>query len=826
MAGNFDSEALRNAREYAKIQSEINSGLEGYIEGIKNLSKLKKDLQTVDKNIAELNDKISSLANATTQEDLKRKKILEKTLEILEKERSVLEQTRKTTEEIVKNAEKWKMTSTAAVAGVLKGSAKLLGNLDKLPNKISGVFNQFKDLFEMDKAIRKAGLEMGLIGKQSENFRGNIKLAAEDTQKLGMGIKELAEMQAQYSENIGRNVSLGKEGLVALSQIAQGTSLGSEATAQMAADFEAQGVSAIRVKDAIEESANRASSMGLNSAKVVKNIAQNTKMLNKFRFKDGIKGLVKMSELSAKLGVDMEFASGFAEKLWNVEGAVETAAQFNVMGGAFARLGDPFKLMYMARNDIAGLTEELAKAASESATFNKETGKFELGAMEMHRLKIIAEQTGLEYDKLVTAGQNAAKFAKIKTQVSFRMNDEAKQFLENQAQLDENGRAYIEVKGEKKFLSKLGASGAKLIEDQVKEKKSLEERAMAAKSFDEQMVNLINMVKTYMLPIVEGITDVLKPFAEDLMGEKGDSFKKELKALGETLGGWAKTAATWFKSLGEIAVALGPKGILASFVIGKGLSFLLDKAKWFSNGLSLSKGFLMGTKGFSGGSTPTMGSNVGRNSSWSPGQVGRNTGRGASAASRFGSTALRNVGAGIGAGLGGAVGTMGGTAIGGGGTGAMIGSGIGTAIGAASQLLGIPLPIGMALGGMAGGYIGGLFDEPQNDVKFPKLGPNHSKGRMLTQNGKITPIDNKDELLAMKPGGVVDKTLNNTNAGVSATKIEFGELNITGEIKVNLPGGTQIGLELLKSTEFKSAITRTVQSQLEKNINGKNSDRK
>ena len=410
-----------------------------------------------------------------------------------------------------------------------------------------------------------------------------------------MGIKELAEMQAQYSENIGRNVSLGKEGLVALAQISEGTALGAEATGQMAADFEAQGVSAIRTRDAMEESANRASSMGLNSAKVVKNIAQNAKMLNKFRFKDGVKGLVKMSELSAKLGVDMDFASSFAEKLWNVEGAVETAAQFNVMGGAFARLGDPFKLMYMARNDIAGLTEEIANAAAESATFNKETGKFELGAMEMHRLKIIAEQTGLEYDKLVTAGQNAAKFTKIKSQVSFTMNKEAKEFLANTAQLDEQGRAYIEIGTEKKLLSTLGASGAKLIQDQINEKKRLEERAKAAKSFDEQIVNLINQVKTFMLPIVEGLTGVLKPFVEELMGNK--EFMGELKSLGATLGEWVKTAATWFKGLAEIAVAIGPKGIFAAWLAGKSVMLLFDVAKWVLNGIALSQGFLAGGGG-------------------------------------------------------------------------------------------------------------------------------------------------------------------------------------------------------------------------------------
>jgi hypothetical protein len=359
----------------------------------------------------------------------------------------------------------------------------------------------------------------------------------------------------------------------------------------------------------------------------------------------------------------------------------------------------------------------------------------------------------------------------------------------------------------------------------------MKERADAAQSFDETLNNLLNMVKIYMMPIVEGLSNVLKPVIDDLMGEKGTAFKNELKSLGEQLGNFISGAAEWVKPLIQMAVALGPKGIFYTWLTGKALMGLFEVGKWFLNGLSLSKGFLMGTKGmgmFGGKGGPSSNGMVTSKSGKtypanSPqGKMITNMSRG-SMASSFGKTALSSVGAG----LGGAVGTIGGTAIGGGGTGAMIGSGIGTAIGAASQLLGIPLPIGMALGGMAGGYIGGLFDEPQNDVKFPKLGPNHSKGRMLTQGGKITPIDNKDELLAMKPGGVVDKTLNNTKAtSNSLTRVEFGELNITGEIKVTLPGGSQIGSELLKSSEFKSSITRVVQSQLEKNINGKNSDRK
>lgn len=819
-------------REFAKLQAEIDANLQNYIEAIKNINLLQKDINTIEKNITELTAEKASLANSTLAADKDRVKVIKKTLKLLEAEKNLIESKRKNLVEAVKQTNKLNMLGGQIAASTIKTAA----SLEKIPTFIGNITNKFKDLFEMDKSIRRAGLQMGLIGSQSEVFRKNIKLAAADTQKLGMGIKELAEMQAQYSENIGRNVSLGKQDLVALSEIAQGTALGAEATGQMAADFEAQGISATRTRDAIEEAANRASAMGLNSAKVIKNIAQNTKMLNKFRFKDGVKGLVKMSELSAKLGVDMEFASGFAEKLFNVEGAVETAAQFNVMGGAFARLGDPFKLMYMARNDIAGLTEELAKAASESATFNKETGKFELGAMEMHRLRIIAEQTGLEYDKLVTAGQNAAKFSKIRGQVSFDMDEESRQFLENTAQFDKNGKAYITIDGEKKFLNMLGSSAKSLISTQVKEKKRLEERAKAALSFDEQITNLINMVKTFMLPIVEGMTDVLKPLVEKFMDD--NKLKTDLKNLGENIGKfveWGAKGLKWFTE--TIVDTFGVNGIFAAWLGGKGLLMLFDGLKWVANGLALSKGFLMGTKGFPGGGSGQIGGSMfGSRNSAAMTRAGLGT------ASKIGvnfKSGLKSFGA-IGGGLlaGGIEGydeyseqmekgKSQGEAIGraalkgtGAGLGAWGGAAAGAAIGSVVPVVGTLIGglIGGALGAWGGGKIADLDTYGVNDGLFKGSGNDR---RAILQKGRITPIDKKDDVLAMKPNGIVDKMMNQQKAGSQAlTKIEFDELKITGEIKIMLPDGTNIGRELMKNPEFKTSITRVVISQLDKNVNG------
>jgi len=806
------AKARAELKEMYNIQKEINSGWDGFTKGVKDVSNLTSDIKNVNKQILELE-------KDQTEEGKLKVAALKKELALLEKNRDVIKQT-------IKDVNKFKLAGGTAMAGVVKGAS----NLDKIPNFITGKLGLLKGLFEMDKAIRVTVNQMGTLGKQSDIVRQNIKSAAVNTVSFGVGIKEIAEIQAQYAESLGRNVLVSQKGLEAIAEMGKSSGLGIEGATEMAAQFDKMGVSADRTGEFMEETLNNSSAMGLNTTKVMKNLNQNFKMLNKYRFKDGIKGITKMAQMATKLGVEMDFAAGMSDKLWNVEGAVEMSAQLNVMGGAWAQMADPFKLMYQARNDMQGLTEDIAKAASQSMTFAKD-GSIETNAMEMHRLKIIAEQTGLEYEKLVELGKTQFKMGKIEMQAS-NLPDDVKEFVANTAEF-KNGKAYIQVEsGDKKLLSHITKADRDYLKRQVEEKKTMKERADAAQSFDETLNNLLNMVKIYMMPIVEGLSNVLKPVIDDLMGEKGTAFKNELKSLGEQLGNFISGAAEWVKPLIQMAVALGPKGIFYTWLTGKALMGLFEVGKWFLNGLSLSKGFLMGTKGFMGGSGNSTPNTTTSKGSGKFGKFGSTKG-----GMSFGKSLMRGLGSGAVLGVGGAAmdygrskmddpESTGGKWLGAGAKAAEFAS-YGAMIG--SIIPGLGTGAGAIIGGLIGGGKGiydEFFDKPQNDVKFPKLGPNHSKGRMLTQGGKITPIDNKDELLAMKPGGVVDKTLNNTNAGVSSTKIEFGDLNITGEIKVTLPGGTQIGSELLKSSEFKSSITRVVQSQLEKNINGKNSDRK
>ena len=144
------------------------------------------------------------------------------------------------------------------------------------------------------------------------------------------------------------------------------------------------------------------------------------------------------------------------------------------------------------------------------------------------------------------------------------------------------------------------------------------------------------------------------------------------------------------------------------------------------------------------------------------------------------------------------------------GLGAALALGIGAALaiptGGLSLLGAAGLGFGGALAGGAIGKVGGdAMNQPVNDGKFSgydnKIGSDFNKGRGILQGGKITPINNKDDILAMKPGGPVDNMMSK-NTGVNNIKHEFGELTINGKIEVTSPGNSSTAVDLMRNPQF------------------------
>lgn len=815
--------ALALLKEQAELQQQINGSFDAYMEGLERYRKMQK---TINANVkiqaklqSDLDDMVNGIVSASQDDiDLQREKI-----KILQKQTKELNEQAKIHRDILADANKSKMALAKIGSAAIKG---LAGSVDTIRNS----FNKLTSLglFEFDKAIKQSALSMGVLNEKTGGFRNTIKSASWQTSRIGIGLEDVAKIQGEYSSELGRAVELNEKSLVTISQIAKATTLGVEGASAMAVEMDKQAVSAEMTGKFINQTLDDTHKIGVNASKVIKNISSNIKMLNKYRFKDGVKGLAKMAATVTKLGVDMEFAASMSDKLWDVEGAVDMSAQLQVMGGAWANLADPFKLMYMARNDMDALTKSIADAAKQSMSLAKD-GSIEMSAMEMQRLKIIAQQTGLEYDKLVESGKAAFKLAKIKTQVT-GLSPELQEFIANTAEF-KDGKAVIMFKGTPKLVSALSATDKDYLKRKMVEKKDMEERAKEAMSFDDAIKATLNGIKTYLMPMVEVINEKLLP--------RLDEFRKKFDAekFGQRIEKIATVAGEFISGVGgvifKVAEILGPEGALAAWA---GLKL----ATWFANGVALAQGF---------NTSVNLGGGGGAGATGTGGMFGMSKGAGFknNLSAGLGSKLLKL--GGVATGLLTAYGdyqqnkeqgmstkenlTRAGLKGAGAGLGAWGGAAAGAAIGSVVPVIGTLIGglIGGALGAWGGGAIGEgagnlTMGRPQNDAVFggKPLSSDFSKGRAILQGGKISPIDNKDDILAMKPGGAVDKLMNSQRSEmVDSMKIEFGEIKINGNIKVDIPGTPGIALDIAKNNEFKREITRIVQSQLEINRNQKNS---
>lgn len=824
-------DAYNYVQKEAELRKEINSSYDSFIENVKQYSEIQKThnknlerYRQTDKKINELEAEKLRLGSAWTSELEDQLRVEKEKLKLYGQQNIELKKQRQMYKDALKDSNKLSLTAGAA----LKTSFNLF----------KGFSSNLKSwgLFDIEKSIKTSAMSMGVLSSQADGFRKNIVDASKKTSLIGVTTQDLAKIQADYSEELGRSVQLNEKSLVAMGQLSKFADLGAEGAARMAADMDKQGISAEKTGEFMNQTLADSHALGLNASKVIKNIAGNVKMLNKYRFKDGIKGLAKMAMTASKLGVDMEFASGMADKLFDIEGAVDMSAQLQVMGGAWAQMADPFHLMYMARNDMEGLTEEIANAAKQSMSFAKD-GSIEMSAMEMHRLKIVAQQTGLEYDKLVEAGKAAFKLSKTKAQVG-GVSPELQEFIANTAEF-KDGKATIMVNGNKKLLSSLSEQDKKTLEAQRIQKEDMKQRAEDALVFDEALNNVINGMKIYLLPIVKAIDEKLLPRLKSFSdkfekGKWGDKLESLATSIGKFMAGVGETI------FGIIDV-LGPEGtLLTALALWGGAKTLT----WIANGFALAQGFNMGVKGFGGGfgggggsagfgtrnmaamnrmaamgKLSTMGK-FGANFKGAAGstatrlgglaaggfaaynEYGEQIDKGKSAKSAFGRAALKGTGAGLGA---------------------WGGASAGAAIGAfGGPLAPITVPLGALIGGGLGAWGGGeLADLDNYGVQDGYFAGSNSR-RAILQQGKITPIDKKDDLIAMKPNGVVDNyNKEQSKKGSDTLKVEHGEMSVNGNINLNIPGSNAIALEVMKTSAFQAEVARMVNSQIEKNKNQK-----
>jgi hypothetical protein len=393
-----------------------------------------------------------------------------------------------------------------AVQGIASGFGIIFSVIGKVFNFVSDIWDDFD---KIDHAVRDISVNMGLTSSQMATFSKNTAYAAVETAKLGIGVEEVIRLQQSMGEGLGKNLILTRDQIKGVAEMAKGTNLGVEGVSAMAEGFSSFGVNLDTMRDRVEGVFQSTQKLGLNSAKVIKTISDNLKTAQKYNFKDGSKSLDEMAKRAVSVKMDLSSVFGLADKLFELEGAVELSAQLQVLGGSFAALGDPMQLIYQARNDMEGLQKSLVEATKGVAMFDKATGEFKIPAAELQRLRKVAEATGLSIDEMTQSALELAKQDKAMSQLAnaFKYSPDQRQAIANLAQVGKDGVLKIVTSdGTTKALSALGELE---IEKILGESSSLEKAAKSRMTFLDMLKNIGNVFTSKLFPVLESISQNL-----------------------------------------------------------------------------------------------------------------------------------------------------------------------------------------------------------------------------------------------------------------------------------------------------------------------------
>ncbi len=549
-----------------KISETISKGTKSFAVGAKDAIKASRDLNKIKKDLNRLEKEEKEL--------LERKKDLSgEELRIAEEKLKVIQAEKKATEDILKKQEALSKALSSQVTSVKNLAVALGRDTYKALSKVTVKAKELgKEFSEYDDAMRRTAVNIGVVGKQFNQMRKEAYKASLMTQRIGVSAKELVQNYGEYVDEIGRLVPLSRSAGKALAYMGQGTALGAQGAAQMAASLDNFGMSIETSAKFVEDIVNMSEKMGVNSGKTLKMLNQNLSKAATMNFNGGVNAMAKMAATAVKLKGDMASTLSFAERMYQPEEAIKTAASFQMLGGAIAGIGDGLQLMSKSMFDPEGLQKDIAKAAA--SLFKMEDGQAKIsGVVASNKLRVMAEQLNMSKEELAAQGQIYKKQEQIGKSLSRRMDPETREFIKTIATYDEKSGGFV-VKADGKTIqvANLQQSTAQML---MSENKTLEKRAEDAQGFMTRIKNLMESLKNLGFAFFAGLDKTIGPMLDRLTG-RGEgtltSFAEKFESWGEQLGTWLSTGLVPLMETGIPMVQKSAKFVVST--IQQGINFI------------------------------------------------------------------------------------------------------------------------------------------------------------------------------------------------------------------------------------------------------------
>jgi hypothetical protein len=305
----------------------------------------------------------------------------------------------------------------------------------------------------LDNAASQMLKQFGQGQAMSDILRMSMSESVTSVRKLGGDIADVLKIQQEAAEELGRNVTLTEE---TTKDLYATVSVTGQSVKQIVGGMADAGIGAGKAAGEMLKVVNVARESGVNAQAVSKTVLDNMQALNKYNFAGGVEGLAKMAAQATSLRIDMSQTLGFAEKVFDPEGAIEVAAAMQRLGVSQSSLLDPLKLMDLSQNDPAELQNQIAQMSQQFVQLGKD-GHFEIMPGAKRQLREISQAMGISYDQLTKMALGSADLDKKMKEISFpSATEDQKKMIANMAEMGKGGTYEIKTAaGETKDVSQL-----------------------------------------------------------------------------------------------------------------------------------------------------------------------------------------------------------------------------------------------------------------------------------------------------------------------------------------------------------------------------------
>lgn len=320
-------------------------------------------------------------------------------------------------------------------------------NIKNLGTQISDAMDSIKSNIDInqilnqvlliDNAAQSVAKSFGVSKEFSKEIRVQFSEARKDVALMGGTLNDILKIQLESNESLGRNVILQSD---TIEKIFATTKVTGQESKTLIANFKDVGISAFNLVKNMEKVVDTAKSSGVNAQIVSAKVVSNLESLNRFNFQGGVDGLAKMAAQATGLRIDMKSTLDFAEKVFDPEGAIETAAALQRLGVTQSDLLDPLRLLDLSQNDPAELQNQLVQMTKQFVRLN-EAGNFEIAPGAKRQLREISKELGISYQELtkmaIGSSELEDKLNKIKFPNTF--TEEQKTMIANMAEMGSEG---------------------------------------------------------------------------------------------------------------------------------------------------------------------------------------------------------------------------------------------------------------------------------------------------------------------------------------------------------------------------------------------------